>query len=72
MNSQKDDAYDSDAIPKQILHISILSSNTMTSTPTKNDYEEKLSPIINICNESNLWQEITLPESKHQYVDGFP
>ena len=54
MNSQKDDAYDSDAIPKQILHISILSSNTMTSTPTKNDYEEKLSPIINICNESNL------------------
>jgi hypothetical protein len=44
----------------------------MTSTPTKNNYEEKLSPIINICNESNLWQEITLPESKHQYVDGFP
>ena len=30
MNSQKDDAYDSDAIRKQILHISILS-------PTKND-----------------------------------
>jgi hypothetical protein len=32
----------------------------MTSTPTKNDYEEKLSPIINICNESNLWQEINI------------
>jgi hypothetical protein len=42
MNSQKDYAYDSGAIHKQILHISILSSSTMTSTPTTNDYEEKL------------------------------
>jgi len=40
MNSQKDDANDSDTIPEQILHISTLSSNTITSTPTKNDYSD--------------------------------
>ena len=40
MNSQKDDANDSDTIPKQILHISIPSSNTITLKPTKIDYSD--------------------------------
>ena len=71
--SVKDDTKDSDT--KQILYLSTLSSNTMTTyTPKKNDYSDNqlyedmltnynLSPINSTSNESNIQQEInTLKE----------